>query len=111
MGPGPHRRAHETRPLCRPPRRRLAGRRPDEPPPSRTETAPRRSALCVSQGIAGMTIEIRVPGLGESVTEATDGKWLKAQGEAVRADEPLVELETDKVTVEVPAPQAGVLSE
>ena len=58
-----------------------------------------------------MTIEIRVPGLGESVTEATVGKWLKAPGEAVRADEPLVELETDKVTVEVPAPQAGVLSE
>jgi 2-oxoglutarate dehydrogenase E2 component (dihydrolipoamide succinyltransferase) len=58
-----------------------------------------------------MTIEIRVPGLGESVTEATVGKWLKNQGEAVSADEPLVELETDKVTVEVPAPSAGVLSE
>jgi 2-oxoglutarate dehydrogenase E2 component (dihydrolipoamide succinyltransferase) len=58
-----------------------------------------------------MTIEIRVPGLGESVTEATVAKWLKAQGDTVRADEPLVELETDKVTVEVPAPQAGVLSE
>ena len=58
-----------------------------------------------------MTTEIRVPGLGESVTEATVAKWLKNQGEAVRADEPLVELETDKVTVEVPAPSAGVLSE
>ncbi len=58
-----------------------------------------------------MTIEIRVPGLGESVTEATVAKWLKSQGDTVRADEPLVELETDKVTVEVPAPQAGVLSE
>jgi len=58
-----------------------------------------------------MTIEIRVPGLGESVTEATVAKWLKNQGEAVSADEPLVELETDKVTVEVPAPSAGVLSE
>ncbi len=58
-----------------------------------------------------MTIEIRVPGLGESVTEATVAKWLKSQGEAVNADEPLVELETDKVTVEVPAPSAGVLSE
>ncbi len=58
-----------------------------------------------------MTIEIRVPGLGESVTEATVAKWLKNQGDAVRADEPLVELETDKVTVEVPAPSAGVLSE
>src|SRR5689334_22219201 len=58
-----------------------------------------------------MTLEIRVPGLGESVTEATVAKWLKKPGDAVRADEPLVELETDKVTVEVPAPAAGVLSE
>ena len=58
-----------------------------------------------------MTIEIRVPGLGESVTEATVAKWLKQPGDAVRIDEPLVELETDKVTVEVPAPGAGVLSE
>lgn len=58
-----------------------------------------------------MTTEIRVPGLGESVTEATVAKWLKRKGDAVRADEPLVELETDKVTVEVPAPSAGVLSE
>lgn len=58
-----------------------------------------------------MTIEIRVPTLGESVTEATVGKWLKKPGDAVKADEPLVELETDKVTVEVPAPAAGRLSE
>lgn len=58
-----------------------------------------------------MTIEIRVPTLGESVAEATVGKWLKKPGEAVKADEPLVELETDKVTVEVPAPAAGLLSE
>ncbi len=58
-----------------------------------------------------MATEIRVPTLGESVTEATIGKWFKKAGEAVAADEPLVELETDKVTVEVPAPAAGVLSE
>src|SRR5215471_21135504 len=55
--------------------------------------------------------EIRVPTLGESVTEATIGKWFKQRGDAVAADEPLVELETDKVTIEVPAPAAGVLSE
>jgi 2-oxoglutarate dehydrogenase E2 component (dihydrolipoamide succinyltransferase) len=55
--------------------------------------------------------EIRVPTLGESVTEATIGRWFKAAGDAVAVDEPLVELETDKVTVEVPAPAAGVLSE
>jgi len=55
--------------------------------------------------------EIRVPALGESVTEATVGRWFKQQGEAVKVDEPLVELETDKVTLEVPAPAAGVLSE
>jgi len=56
-------------------------------------------------------IEIRVPSLGESVTEATIGRWFKKAGEAVTADEPLVELETEKVTIEVPAPAAGVLSE
>src|SRR6516164_6653927 len=55
--------------------------------------------------------EIRVPALGESVTEATIGKWFKKPGEAVAVDEPLVELETDKVTIEVPAPAAGVLSD
>jgi 2-oxoglutarate dehydrogenase E2 component (dihydrolipoamide succinyltransferase) len=58
-----------------------------------------------------MAIEIKVPALGESVTEATVGQWLKKPGEAVKVDEPLVELETDKVTVEVPAPVAGVLSD
>jgi len=55
--------------------------------------------------------EIRVPALGESVTEATIGKWFKKPGEAVAVDEPLVELETDKVTIEVPAPAAGVLAD
>jgi 2-oxoglutarate dehydrogenase E2 component (dihydrolipoamide succinyltransferase) len=57
-----------------------------------------------------MAKEIRVPALGESVTEATIAKWFKQAGEAVKADEPLVELETDKVTVEVPAPASGKLS-
>src|SRR6266545_2382057 len=55
--------------------------------------------------------EIRVPTLGESVSEATIGKWFKKAGDAVAVDEPLVELETDKVTIEVPAPAAGVLAE
>jgi 2-oxoglutarate dehydrogenase E2 component (dihydrolipoamide succinyltransferase) len=55
--------------------------------------------------------EIRVPALGESVTEATIGKWFKKAGDAVAVDEPLVELETDKVTIEVPAPAAGVLGD
>ncbi|MBX9710419.1 MAG: 2-oxoglutarate dehydrogenase complex dihydrolipoyllysine-residue succinyltransferase [Xanthobacteraceae bacterium] len=55
--------------------------------------------------------EIRVPTLGESVTEATIGRWFKKTGDAVAVDEPLVELETDKVTIEVPAPSAGTLGE
>lgn len=58
-----------------------------------------------------MANEIRVPTLGESVSEATVGQWLKKPGEAVAADEPIVELETDKVSVEVPAPAAGVLGD
>jgi len=58
-----------------------------------------------------MATDIRVPTLGESVSEATIGKWFKKPGDAVTADEPLVELETDKVTLEVNAPASGILSE
>ncbi|MFN7320650.1 MAG: 2-oxoglutarate dehydrogenase complex dihydrolipoyllysine-residue succinyltransferase [Methylobacterium sp.] len=58
-----------------------------------------------------MSTEIRVPTLGESVSEATIGKWFKKPGDAVKADEPLLELETDKVTLEVNAPAAGTLAE
>jgi len=58
-----------------------------------------------------MTTEIRVPTLGESVTQATVAKWFKSEGEPVKADEPLCELETDKVTVEVPSPAGGVLAD
>lgn len=58
-----------------------------------------------------MTVEIKVPPLGESVSEATIAKWFKQKGEYVNADEPIAELETDKVTLEVNAPAAGVLSE
>lgn len=56
-----------------------------------------------------MSVEIKVPTLGESVTTATVAKWLKKAGESVVADEPLVELETDKVSVEVPAPQLSLI--
>jgi len=58
-----------------------------------------------------MATEIRVPALGESVTEATIGRWFKKPGELVRVDEPIVELETDKVTLEVNAPASGILAE
>jgi 2-oxoglutarate dehydrogenase E2 component (dihydrolipoamide succinyltransferase) len=58
-----------------------------------------------------MATEIKVPSLGESITEATVAKWLKHPGEVVAADEPIAELETDKVTLEVPAPASGTLSE
>jgi 2-oxoglutarate dehydrogenase E2 component (dihydrolipoamide succinyltransferase) len=58
-----------------------------------------------------MATEIRVPALGESVTEATVGRWFKKAGEPVSTDEPIVELETDKVTLEVNAPASGVLTE
>src|SRR4051812_50081794 len=58
-----------------------------------------------------MSTEIKVPTLGGSVTEATVAKWLKKVGDTVAADEPLVELETDKVTVEVNAPAAGTLGQ
>ena len=56
-----------------------------------------------------MSVEIKVPVLGESVVEATVAKWMKASGEAVKADEAIVELETDKVTLEVPSPVNGCL--
>jgi 2-oxoglutarate dehydrogenase E2 component (dihydrolipoamide succinyltransferase) len=58
-----------------------------------------------------MATEVKVPTLGESVTEATVGQWLKKPGEAVKADEPIVSLETDKVAVDVPSPVAGVLGD
>jgi len=69
------------------------------------------SPLTLSPQAERAMTEIRVPTLGESVSEATIGKWFKKTGDAVRKDEPLVELETDKVTLEVNAPEAGVLGE
>src|ERR1700761_3605688 len=56
-----------------------------------------------------MTVQIKVPAMGESVTEATVARWFKKEGDAVKRDEPLLELETDKVTVEVPAPADGAM--
>ena len=58
-----------------------------------------------------MSIDIKVPSLGESVTEATIARWYKNVGDSVTIDEPLLELETDKVTLEVPAPATGQLSD
>ncbi|MFP2901355.1 biotin/lipoyl-containing protein, partial [Corallococcus sp. 4LFB] len=57
-----------------------------------------------------MAVELKVPPLGESITEAVVGKWNKKQGESVSADEPLVVLETDKVTIDVPSPAAGSIA-
>src|ERR1700743_3426561 len=56
-----------------------------------------------------MSIQIKVPTMGESVTEATVARWFKKEGDSVTRDEPLLELETDKVTVEVPAPADGAI--
>ena len=58
-----------------------------------------------------MTTEVKVPTLGESITEGTLAQWLKKPGEAVAQDEPIASLETDKVTVEVPSPVAGILAD
>ncbi|MCB9942968.1 MAG: 2-oxoglutarate dehydrogenase complex dihydrolipoyllysine-residue succinyltransferase [Geminicoccaceae bacterium] len=58
-----------------------------------------------------MSVEIKVPTLGESVTEATVARWMKKAGDAVAVDEPVVELETDKVSLEVPSPVAGMIEE
>src|SRR5271154_5126542 len=82
-------------------------------PPKRARRSPPslRERRAPSRRAGNMATEIRVPTLGESISEATVGKWFKQRGETVKADEPLVELETDKVTVEVNAPAAGILSE
>lgn len=79
---------------------------PSEPAPSE----PAASAPASGEG-GGETLELVVPVLGESVSEATVARWLKAAGDGVAADEPLVELETDKVTLEVNAPSSGTLAE
>jgi 2-oxoglutarate dehydrogenase E2 component (dihydrolipoamide succinyltransferase) len=80
------------------------------PPAGSKDAAPADHAVAKAMDDAAMT-EIRVPTLGESVTEATIGRWFKQPGDAVRVDEALAELETDKVTLEVNAPASGVLAE
>ena len=79
--------------------------------PVAPKPAPAPAPALASAAAAGDAVSIEVPTLGESVTEATVAKWFKAVGEAVAEDEALVELETDKVTLEVNAPAAGTLSE
>ena len=74
------------------------------------DPAPAAPAAAAPAAGAGGGTDIKVPTLGESVSEATVARWFKKPGEAVKADEPLVELETDKVTLEVNAPAAGVLA-
>ena len=81
---------------------------PKEAPAPAAAPAPAPAAS--AGGGNGQAMDVVVPTLGESVTEATVAKWLKQPGEAAAADEPLVELETDKVTLEVPAPAAGVIA-
>lgn len=80
----------------------------EAPVEKKPEARPNGDASSGASG--GESVDIVVPTLGESVTEATVAQWFKSVGETVNADEPLVELETDKVAVEVPAPSAGVLS-
>src|SRR6476619_7110919 len=73
-------------------------------------TTPRRTVRPVRTGKRDMT-EVKVPTLGESITEATLGAWLKQPGEAVAQDEPIASLETDKVAIEVPSPVAGTMGD
>ncbi len=116
-GSGGHRAAAAG--LCGQEALGLAGHRIARPARARAASAGRGCAdrydeaygrLAASGGEPCMSVEIRVPTLGESVSEATIAKWLKKAGDAVAVDEPLVELETDKVSLEVPAPSAGVLA-
>jgi 2-oxoglutarate dehydrogenase E2 component (dihydrolipoamide succinyltransferase) len=86
-----------------------AAPQPATPEPSAPQPAPAAPIPAQAAPAAGGT-DIVVPTLGESVTTATVSRWLKKQGDAVKADEPLVELETDKVSVEVNAPTSGTLS-
>ncbi len=118
MGAQPDRRHAEARALCRPAAGGGDRGRRDVEAPRAAQGDLRRRACIMHRSLRPdlsrrtrriVMAEIRVPTLGESVTEATIGKWFKKPGDAVAVDEPLVELETDKVTIEVPAPAAGML--
>src|SRR5207245_2624804 len=110
MGAQSDRRQAPARALCRPAGLRRDRHRPDVEASRPAQAIARRGARLSAGGGCDMA-DIRVPTLGESVTEATIGRWFKKAGDAVAVDEPLVELETDKVTIEVPAPSAGTLGE
>jgi len=84
---------------------------PTAPEPVAPQPASPQAAAAAAPAAGGSPVDIVVPALGESVTEATVAKWLKATGESVARDEALVELETDKVTLEVNAPDAGTLGD
>lgn len=84
---------------------------PEAEPEAPAAAAPAPATPAASAAATGETVDVTVPELGESVTEGTVGRWLKQVGESFAADEPLVEIETDKVTAELPAPSAGTLVE
>lgn len=83
---------------------------PAEEAPAKAEEAPAEEAAPAEQGDAGEGTEVKMPALGESVTEGTITSWLKSEGDKVEADEPLLEVSTDKVDSEVPAPCSGYLT-
>src|SRR5690606_25873434 len=107
------RRRVQARPLRRPPGLGLDGRGPDEPAQQGTRDVPYRSLRLIpsreTRSPVSPMADIMTPALGESVTEATVARWAKKAGEAVRKDEIIVELETDKVSLEVASPADGVL--
>ncbi|MCC5985856.1 MAG: E3 binding domain-containing protein, partial [Rhodobacteraceae bacterium] len=88
-----------------------AGSETPEPRPSAEKAEAEEAPAADDAAAAGETVDVMVPALGESVTEATVASWFKKPGDTVAADEMLCELETDKVSVEVPSPAAGTLSE
>jgi len=87
------------------------GAKPAKSKPAKAEEAPAKGEPAKDSGGAGKSVDVMVPTLGESVTEATVSTWFKKVGDSVTQDEMLCELETDKVSVEVPAPASGTLTE